>query len=84
MTKILAFPLTFNVAPVYSEKEQFALSLAKEIVADLTELETVCEDNELNGYLISEETGEVIDIDELCRVVGILDGLLTTKKWTLR
>lgn len=84
MAKILAFPLTFNVAPVYSEKEQFALSLAKEIVADLTELETVCEDNELNGYLISDETGEVIDIDELCRVVGILDGLLTTKKWTLR
>ena len=84
MAKILAFPLTFNVAPVYSEKEQFALSLAKEIVADLTELETVCEDNELNGYLINEETGEVIDIDELCRVVGVLDGLLTTKKWTLR
>jgi hypothetical protein len=84
MAKILAFPLTFNVAPVYSEKEQFALSLAKEIVADLTELETVCEDNELNGYLINDETGEVIDIDELCRVVGVLDGLLTTKKWTLR
>jgi hypothetical protein len=84
MAKILNFPLTFNVAPVYSEKEQFALSLAKEIVADLTELETVCEDNELNGYLINDETGEVIDIDELCRVVGVLDGLLTTKKWTLR
>lgn len=84
MAKILAFPLTFNVAPVYSEKEQFALSLAKEIVADLTELETVCEDNELNGYLINDETGEVIDIDELCRVVGVLDGLLTTKKWTLK
>lgn len=84
MAKILAFPLTFNVAPVYSEKEQFALSLAKEIVADLTELETVCEDNELSGYLINDETGEVIDIDELCRVVGVLDGLLTTKKWTLR
>lgn len=84
MAKILNFPLTFNVAPVYSEKEQFALSLAKEIVADLTELESVCEDNELNGYLINDETGEVIDIDELCRVVGVLDGLLTTKKWTLR
>lgn len=84
MAKILAFPLTFNVSPVYSEKEQFALSLAKEIVADLTELESVCEDNELNGYLISDETGEVINIDELCRVVGVLDGLLTTKKWTLK
>ena len=84
MAKILAFPLTFNVAPVYSEKEQFALSLAKEIVADLTELESVCEDNSLEGELISAETGEVINVEELYRVVGILDGLLTTKKWTLK
>lgn len=84
MAKILAFPLTFNVAPVYSKDEQFALSLAQEIVADLTELKTFCEDNGLKGDLISEETGEVISVDELCRVVGILDGLLTTKKWTLK
>ncbi len=84
MAKILNFPLTFNVAPVYSEKEQFALSLAKEIVADLTELETVCEDNGLLKYLINEETGEFIGINELARVVGILDGLLNTKKWTLK
>ncbi len=84
MAKILAFPLTFNVAPTYSEKGQFALSLAKEIVADLSELESICDDNDLNGYLISDETGEVISVEELYRVVGILDGLLTTKKWTLR
>jgi len=84
MAKILTFPLTFNVTPTYSEKEQSALSLTKEIVADLSELESICEDNNLNGYLISDETGEVISVEELYRVVGILDGLLTTKKWTLR
>ena len=84
MKKILTFPLTFNVAPVYSEKERFALSLAKDMVLDLTELDDVCEANGLKGDLINEETGEVISVDELYRVVGILDGLLTTKKWTLK
>ena len=84
MAKILNFPLTFNVAPTYSEIQRTALALATEIVSDLTELDDVCEANGLKGDLISEETGEVISVDELYRVAAILDGLVNTKKWTLK
>lgn len=75
MAKILNFPVEINVSPVFTENEINALTLAKNIVIDLTEIK---------GELISQDTGEVIDTKELYRVAGILDGLLTTAKWTLR
>ena len=74
MAKILAFPIKISVNPIFTDAEKSAISQTIDIVQDLLELD---------GELINPETGEVISIDELPRVIGILDGILNSKEWTL-
>ena len=75
MAKIIAFPkMELKVTPIYTEEERNALAKVIDMVGDLTEL---------SGTLYSPSTGEVIEIEELPRVIGILDGLLNTAEWNL-
>ena len=74
MAKILAFPIKISVNPNFTDAEKSAIAHTIDIVQDLLELD---------GELINPETGEVISTDELPRVIGILDGILNSKEWTL-
>ena len=74
MAKILAFPLKVSVKPTFSNEDKSAIAHTIDIVRDLCELD---------GALINPETGEYIDTEELPRVIGILDGILNSKEWTL-
>lgn len=62
------------VTPKMNDLDLACIKHTIDIVHDLQELE---------GVLLNEQTGEVIEIDELSRVVGILDGLLNAEEWTL-
>ena len=77
MPKIIAFPkMELKVTAIYTEEERNALAKVIDIVDDLLELED-------GQKLVSPMTGEVIGIEELPRVIGILDGLLTNSQWNL-
>ena len=63
------------VTNTYNDVDRYCLQHTIDMVQDLMELE--------DGVLLNEHTGEVIEINELRRVLGILDGLLNTEEWTL-
>lgn len=58
----------------FNDIDRFCLKHSMDIVHDLMELD---------GVLLNEQTGEVIEISELSRVLGILSGILNTEEWTL-
>lgn len=73
MNKEISVKLVVN--NTFNDIDRFCLSHSIDIVRDLTELE---------GVLLNEQTGEIIEISELERVLGILDGILNSKEWTLK
>lgn len=62
-----------------SEHEEESMKCVMEVLAFLQELLVI----EKSNTIISTTTGEEIDLHEIARTRGILDGLLCNEEWVM-
>ena len=65
-----------SFTPNLTNQEDAALRIADWVIK---EIQSLFADD---VYMVSEETGEVINIEELARVRGVIDAFYHTKKFT--